>query len=99
MLAGMSRTALEALRDRIFQLSRALVSPSIAPQFESFALETGKEVLVVWMAATGDIHAFKGDVFIRVGDKVTKATVSQVASYRSERHTLTGLHSPVRVQR
>lgn len=71
---GISAAEAQGLRDRVFNLCRAAVSPSIAPQFRSVSIDESKEVLVIWIAASSDINAFKGDEFIRLGDKVTKAT-------------------------
>lgn len=94
LLVGISRATLERLTDRVFQLSRTLVSPAIAPQFESVTLENGAEVLVAWITASNDIHAFKGDIVIRVGDKVTRATVGQVAEMSLRKAHLDWLAQP-----
>jgi hypothetical protein len=60
-------------------LSRSVVAPPIAPQFESVPLDADKQVLVVWIAASGEVHSFRGAVVVRLGDKVTNAAVAQIA--------------------
>jgi hypothetical protein len=59
VVTGLSRATLETLQNRIFELARSLVYPPIAPRFVRVALDNGKEVLLVWAAASSDIHSFK----------------------------------------
>lgn len=94
VVEGLSRATLEALQDRIFELARSLVHPSVAPRFNRVTLDNGKEVLVVWAGASSDIHAFKSEVVIRIGDKVTKATVSQIAELSLRKQHLDWLAQP-----
>jgi ATP-dependent DNA helicase RecG len=71
------------LRDRIFELSHGLVTPPLSPRFESVALDEERQVLVAWIAASSEVHAFKKGVVIRQGDKVTNATVPQHSEFGS----------------
>ena len=94
VVAGLSRGTLETLQNRIFELARLLVSPPIAPHFDRVVLDDGKEVLLVWSAASSDIHSFRSEIFIRLGDKVTKATVSQIAELSLRKQHLDWLAQP-----
>ncbi|MBS1829310.1 MAG: hypothetical protein JST93_28665 [Acidobacteria bacterium] len=94
VVAGLSRGTVETLQNRIFEIARSLVYPPIAPRFDRVALDDGKEVLLVWAAASSDIHSFRSEIFIRLGDKVTKATVSQIAELSLRKQHLDWLAQP-----
>jgi predicted HTH transcriptional regulator len=91
---GISSGASRKLRDRIFELSRSLVVPPIEPQFESVRLDGDKQVLVVWIASSSELHSFKKEVVIRLGDKVTTATVKQHSELAQRRAHLDWLDQP-----
>jgi ATP-dependent DNA helicase RecG len=94
VVAGLARATIEELQNRVFELARSLVHPPIAPRFDRVAVGNGKEVLLVWVAASSDIHTFKSEVVIRLGDKVTKATVSQIAELALRKQHLDWLAQP-----
>ena len=55
-VAGISSQDAKRLSDRIFELSRRLSTPSIEPHFESCSLGEDKQILIVRIAASGDVH-------------------------------------------
>src|SRR5262249_16422390 len=84
----------QKLRNRIFGLSRALVTLSIAHQFDSVPLDAGKEVLVIWMIASSQVHSFKGKVPVRLGDKTTDANTQQLSELAQRKSHLDWLNQP-----
>ena len=92
-VVGISEGESRRLRDKIFQMSRGQVEPAIAPQFESVLLE-GKQVLVVSITASSEVHSFKNAVVIRLGDKVTNATVQQHSELVQRKAHLAWLDHP-----
>lgn len=91
---GLSRPALQALQNRVFELARSLVRPPIAPLFQSVSLDNGSDLLVIWVIASSDLHTFKNEIFVRLGDKVTKAAVNQVAELSLRKQHLDWLAHP-----
>ncbi len=76
-VVGISSGESKRLQNRIFQLSFERVKPSIAPRFDFVTLEADKQVLVVWIGASSEVHFFKGKVVVRRGDKTTGAAPQQ----------------------
>lgn len=61
VVTGLSRTELESLKDKVFELSRSLVTPPIAPRFDTVELDNAKSVLVTWTSAISDVHSVGED--------------------------------------
>ena len=61
-VTGISNPDAKRLSDRIFELSLALSTPPIEPQFDSYSLGEDRQILVVRTAASGDVHTFKKNV-------------------------------------
>ncbi len=94
LVTGLPQGVLKTLRDRVFNLCRSAVTPPLAPQFRTVTLPDANEVLVIWIGASSDIHACKGDEFVRLGDKVTKASPSQLAELALRKSHLDWLARP-----
>jgi ATP-dependent DNA helicase RecG len=94
VLVGIAPAELERLKDRVFNLSRTVVNPPLSPQIERVRVETDKEALVAWAPASSDIHAFQSNIVVRLGDKVTTATTSQVAELALKKAHLDWLAQP-----
>jgi ATP-dependent DNA helicase RecG len=93
-VVGISEGASRKLRDRIFELSRSLVTPPIAPQFDFVRLDGERRVLVAWICSSGELHSFKGAVVVRLGDKVTNASVGQIAALAQKKGHLEWVAQP-----
>jgi ATP-dependent DNA helicase RecG len=93
-VVGISGGEARKLRDRIFELCHSLVTPPISPRFESVALDEERQVLVAWIAASSEVHTFKKAVVIRLGDKVTNATVPQHSELVQRKAHLDWLDQP-----
>jgi len=93
-VAGISSGASRKLRDRIFELGHSLVTPPITPQFDSVPLDAERQVLVVWIAASSEVHSFKKAVVVRLGDKVTNASVKQHSELAQRKAHLAWLDQP-----
>lgn len=91
---GISAGESKRLQDKIFNLSQSFVAPRIAPQFDSVPLDDGKEVLVVWIAASTEVHFFRKTVVVRRGDKVTDATLKQHSELAQRKARLDWLDQP-----
>lgn len=72
-----------------------MVEPSISPQFEAVPLTSESQVLLAWMSASSQVHSFKKVVVIRQGDKVTEASVAQVAELAQRKAHLDWLDQAV----
>lgn len=94
VIKGVSGADRERLTNRVFELSRRLVDPPITPHFESIPLENGREILVIWVPASSEIHRFRDEFFVRVGDKVSKATTQDVSALSSRKAHLDWLSQP-----
>jgi ATP-dependent DNA helicase RecG len=93
-VVGISESDSRKLRNRIFELSKTLASPPIELEFDSVALDTGKEVLVVRARRSSEVHAFNGKVVVRLGDKTTDATTKQIAELAQRKSNLDWLAQP-----
>jgi len=93
-VVGISEGASRKLRDRIFELSRSFVVPPIAPQFDFVPLGEDSRVLVAWISASSELHSFKGAVVVRLGDKVTNASVAQISALAQKKAHLDWLAQP-----
>ena len=76
-VAGITRGESNRLQNRIFELSRNRAHPPITPRFDSVSLDEDKEVLVVWVAASNELHFWDKKVVIRRADKTVTATINQ----------------------
>ena len=76
-IVGIAHSEVKRLKNRIFELSRRLAVPSIEPRFDTFLMDNEKQVLIVRMDASSEVHTFKKHVFIRLGDKTVQASLAQ----------------------
>ena len=92
---GISAGEAKRLRDRIFELNRKHVNPPMEPRFDSVALDAGdREVLVAWTGPGSEVHFFNNAVVVRLGDKVTNATVKQHSDLVLRKSNLNWLDQP-----
>ena len=93
-ITGVSSVEALRLKNRIFELSRKFVMPPIEPQFDSVVLASSQQVLIVWIAATGDLHTFKKNVVVRLGDKTVQPTQKQHATLAQRTASVAWLEQP-----
>lgn len=93
-VAGISLGESKRIRDRVFGLSRSIVDPPITPQFDTYSLTPDKDVLVVSINTSSELHFFKNRVVVRLGDRTANASTQEQTELAQRKAHLDWLGQP-----
>ena len=93
-VVGISLGESKRIRDRVFALSRSVVVPPISPQFDTYSLAPDKDVLVVSINTSGELHFFKNRVVVRLGDRTANASTQEQSELAQRKAHLDWLGQP-----